>query len=219
MSNESRPRGGKKRRDEIIEAASTIFFTKGYDASSTEDIAAAVGIHKGSLYHYIKSKDDLLFEICEAAHRPALAAVEKVKGIHGDPLQRLYALVVEHVNVFAANRTQTAVFFREFRAMSKERQEVIRARGDVYTTYVRALLNEGQKAGLVDSSLDPKLASIAVIGLVNSMLFWYDPAGPEPVERIANEFARMVVSSVASDRHQRSVGGRNAVIDDARSLP
>lgn len=211
------PAAKSRRRQDIVDAAAGIFSTKGYEATSMQDIAAAVGMLKGSLYYYIETKEDLLLAICLDAHSPPLGAVERVSALAGDPLQRLYALVLEHVAIFAENRTKTAVFFREFRSLSKESQALITAKGDAYTTYVRALLAEGQHDGLIDSSLDPKLASIGVIGLVNSMLFWYDPAGPATVDQIAHEFARMAVASVASDRHQRSVGGRNAMIAGARN--
>jgi len=66
-------------REEIIAAAAKVFQTKGYHAATVQDIADAVGILKGSLYHYIKMKEDLLFWLLEAVHGDVEVILEDVK--------------------------------------------------------------------------------------------------------------------------------------------
>ncbi len=51
------------RLEEVLQSAANIFFAKGFHATSIEDVARDVGMLKGSLYYYIKSKDDLLFQL------------------------------------------------------------------------------------------------------------------------------------------------------------
>lgn len=203
--------GTQRRRREILDTAAEIFFRKGYDATSIQDIATEVGILKGSLYYYIDSKDDLLFEIIDEAFRASLEALQRVQEVDGDPLDRIHAMVRTHVHVFASTRVKSAVFFREFRSLSPERQSIIRAEGEVYTEFLRAQIRAGQNQGLVDPALDPKLTSIGVIGMLNAMSFWYKADGDEAPDAIGDEFARLVIGGLVSTDYLESVGGRDAL--------
>src|SRR3954471_18714428 len=91
-----RSRAPRRRQQEILEAAARVFHEKGYESTSIQDIADAVGILKGSLYYYIDSKEDLLYEILEGIHAEALESVRKATA-EGDPLQRIRAFVAAHI--------------------------------------------------------------------------------------------------------------------------
>lgn len=210
-STADRAEGTQRRRREILDTAADIFFRKGYDATSIQDIATEVGILKGSLYYYIDSKDDLLFEIIDEAFRASLEALDRLRRVPGDALDRIHALVRTHVHVFASTRVKSAVFFREFRSLSAERQEIIRREGEVYTEFLRDQIREGQKQGLVDPALDPKLTSIGIIGMLNAMSFWYKADGDEPPDAIGDEFARLVIGGLVSASHLEEIGGRDAL--------
>ena len=71
------------REQQILDAAAVVFYEKGYAAASIQDVADAVGILKGSLYYYIDSKEDLLFEILRDAHPRVDAAPERVAAGRG----------------------------------------------------------------------------------------------------------------------------------------
>ncbi len=64
-----------RRRQEILDVAARMFYEKGYDATSTRDIAEAAGLLKGSLYYYVETKEDFLFEIIRQSHEGALATL------------------------------------------------------------------------------------------------------------------------------------------------
>src|SRR5436309_15735984 len=66
----------RERGEEVYAAALRLFTEKGYHATSMQDIAAAVGLYKGSLYHYIGSKEDLLVQVFERAMGSLLVSVE-----------------------------------------------------------------------------------------------------------------------------------------------
>src|SRR6266496_3647760 len=90
---ESQRREPRRRRGEVLDAAVRVFHAKGYDATSIQDIADEVGILKGSIYYYITSKEDVLFEILDEVHRAAFNAVVEAIEIDGDALQKLHAFV------------------------------------------------------------------------------------------------------------------------------
>ena len=78
-----RSRPPRRRRQEILEAAAGVFHEKGYKATSIQDIADAVGILKGSLYYYIRSKEDLLNEILQDVHQHAIANISRLDEVEG----------------------------------------------------------------------------------------------------------------------------------------
>lgn len=196
-----------RRRREILDTAAQIFYEKGYDATSTKDIADAAGLLKGSLYYYIETKEDFLFELIKESHDGALATLDRVRQVEGDTLARLAHLVAEHFRYFVENLVTTTIYFREFRVLSPERQALIAAEGDLYLDFVRELLTQGQEEGVIARELDVRLISIGIVGMVNSAWLWYQPGGSRSTDEIAAEFVKVIVAGVASDQ----------AIDDAGS--
>jgi AcrR family transcriptional regulator len=188
-----------RRRQEILDVAARMFYEKGYDATSTRDIAEAAGLLKGSLYYYVETKEDFLFEIIRQSHDGALATLERVRTFEGDVLEKLACLVREHLAYFVDNLVNTTVYFREFRVLSAERRAVIAAEGDEYLKFVRELLLEGQRDGAIAAEIDVRLVSIGIVGMLNSAWLWYQPGGARSTAEIADEFVKVIVAGVASD--------------------
>jgi len=190
------PRPSKRRRQEVIDVAARIFHEKGYEATSIQEIAEEVGILKGSLYYYIDTKEDLLFSVIKEAYDAALSVIEQLEQRDGDALELIEALLHGHAAVFAANFVQSSVFFREFRALSEERQKTIRAAGDVYIRFLVSQIRRGQRSGEIKSEVNPRLSAIGIIGMMNSMAFWYRPDGRASAAQIGREFSRLVIGGL-----------------------
>lgn len=197
-----RQRQVRRRQQEILDAAAEIFREKGYEATSTQDIAEAVGLLKGSLYYYIDSKEDLLFAIIDEAYKGALATLERSKALQGNALQKLRWIIESHVDYFTTNQVKMAVLFRDFRSLSEERQQIIAGEGDQYLEEVRSLIRQGQAEGVVAPDIDPRLTSLGVTGMVNSLSQWYDPSGPSTPAELSQAFARLVIAGLATDQAQ-----------------
>ena len=78
---ERKPR--EERWSELIEVATDVFYAKGYDAASLQDSADRLGMLKGSLYYYIRSKEDLLFDVIKAVHEEGLANIKSLAAGEG----------------------------------------------------------------------------------------------------------------------------------------
>jgi len=206
--NRRRSRPPRRRRQEILEAAAGVFHEKGYKATSIQDIADAVGILKGSLYYYITSKEDLLFEILQDVHQQGLQNLERIDATPGTPLQKIRAFVTVHVTHNAENLVKMAVFFHDFRSLSPERREIIVAERDLYDKHLRSLLAAGQRDGSVCPDLDPKLTSIEILGMMNWIYHWYRPNGDLSVSTLAGSMADFVVAGIACDPKTHTPGHR-----------
>jgi AcrR family transcriptional regulator len=205
----------RRRQQEVLDAASRVFHEKGYESTSIQDIAEEVGILKGSLYYYIRSKEDLLYEILQSVHEDALANIERVDDVEGDPLAKIRAFVTAHLTFNAENLTRMGVFFHDFRSLSDERRRVIIEARDIYDERLRSLLRQGQKAGVVCPDLDAKIAAIGVMGMVNWIYQWYRPGGSRTIAQLAEGFADFVVAGLACTPDAHTPGHRT----DLHPLP
>jgi TetR/AcrR family transcriptional regulator, cholesterol catabolism regulator len=187
----------RKRRAEVLDAAARVFHEKGYDATTIQDIADEVGILKGSVYYYISSKEDVLFEVLEEVHRAAIQAVTEAVNEADDPLQKIQAFVETLARFNADNQVRMGVFLHDFRSLSEPRRvEIVRER-DRYDRTLRKLIVEGQEQKLISRDIDPKLAALGVMGMINTIYQWYRPAGTLKPEQIGSAYADLVIRALS----------------------
>ena len=134
---ERKPR--EERWAELIEVATQVFYEKGYDGASLQDIADRLGMLKGSLYYYIQSKEDLLFDVISSVHRDGLAVIRSRAEVEGDPLRRLESVIVGHVEHTCRNLVPTAVFLHELSALPAERRAEVLGSEHAYQGVFRDL--------------------------------------------------------------------------------
>ena len=164
------------------------------------DIAEAVGILKGSLYYYIRSKEDLLFQVLSDVHDAFKGIVERTRAIDGPAVERLRYYVREHVIFNTQNVTKMAVFYHDYRALSEEPLAEIVERRRFYEDYLRDLIREAQEEGSVNRDLDPKLAAFTLFGMMNWVYHWYSPAGVWTPGQIGEQVASMAIDGLAGPR-------------------
>ena len=101
------------RWNEVVEAAATVFQQKGFAAASLEDIAAEVGMRKGSLYHYINSKEDLLFAVVSEPATRILDSLQKTASLDLPPSEKLRQAAITHAAVLDETFVYASVYLRE----------------------------------------------------------------------------------------------------------
>jgi len=191
-----RPSKSDDRYADIYETAARLFYEKGYARTSLQDLATAVGLQKGSLYHYIDSKEDLLFGITEYAHTFFLALVEGIDRDELTPRARLERTLQRHAEFAAEHFHVTAAFYNDRGSLSPERQQRVVETRDRYEARLRQLIRDGQSAGEFADDLDPRLAVFGVLGMINWINQWYRPDGALSPAEIAAVLATMAVRSL-----------------------
>ena len=176
-------------------AAARLFRERGFHAVSMQDLAEALGMNRGSLYHYIAAKDDLLWAIVDGGFRRLEEAVLPLLEAEGPGDARIAAAVAAHLEVSAGHRDELTLLETERRALSPARlAEVIRRR-DAYEARWRAAIADGVAAGTL-RGVDPRLASIAVLSLCNWFTQWYRPDGPMTPEEIAGVLSSLYLDGL-----------------------
>jgi AcrR family transcriptional regulator len=209
---DGKPAPARRRRQEILDAAARIFHEKGYESTSIQDIADAVGILKGSLYYYIETKEDLLYDIIREVHQTGEASLIRVEEVEGDALVKIRAFVHSLLLYNASNLSKVAVFFHDYRSLSPERQRAIIGERDRTDAFLRQLIRKGQAEGTICPDISPKVAGIGILGLLNWIYHWYHPEnGGVTAAELAEAYADFVVAGLACDGTKHHAGHRGAV--------
>jgi AcrR family transcriptional regulator len=193
----SRRKPREERWSELIDVATQVFYEKGYDAASLQDIADRLGILKGSLYYYIQSKEDLLYDVISDVHREGLANIKSLAAADGNALQRLRGVIIGHIEYECRNFTKTAVFLHELQALTPERQAEVIGGEHSYRGVFADLVESGQREGLIRAEVNSKLAALSILGSTNWVYRWFKPDGEFTARQIGEQFADMTVPGLA----------------------
>ena len=169
----------KQKLREICRVAARVFYEKGYDGASMQDIAKAVGLTKAGLYHHVGSKDRLLFEIMNYGMDILDETVlQKVKDIQ-DPREKLRQTIIGHIDLIVRARDQEiTVILHENRSLKGALRKKINARKREYIHYLEGLIARVQEQSGGAPLLSPPLAAFALLGMVNWLYQWFRPEGP-----------------------------------------
>lgn len=205
VTRTERPAGRErdKRLPELRDAAVRVFWEKGYSAATVQDVADALGILKGSLYHYVSSKEDVLAQVLDAAHAHSTQLSERVAASDRAPLDKLHELFRLHVEWYLEQPEHVTVFFRDWRFLTGERLQVVTERRRGYDRFLRDLLEQCRAAGDVAEDVDLKYVSFFLLGALNASPNWYRRDGRDSAQEVASTFADLCVATVLGTRVHR----------------
>jgi AcrR family transcriptional regulator len=184
-----------ERRDVIIQTATELFAEHGYQGVGMRAIADAVGIRASSLYHHFPSKVDLLYAVCEVATIAFISVQLPELERPGSPRRRLERVLREHVLYFHEHRLEETVGLRELaelRGQAPALFEGIQRVRRGYQHAIQGVIEEGIEAGELEVE-DPALATLALLGLLNSINTWFQQDGAMTIEQIADAYVEMGV--------------------------
>lgn len=180
----------KQKLREICGIAARVFYEKGYEGGSMQDIAEAVGLTKAGLYHHVGSKDKLLFEIMDYGMDILDETVlQKVKHI-SDAREKLRQTIIGHIDlVVRARDLEITVILHENRSLKGALRKKINARKRAYIEFLEGLIGEVQRGAGGEPKLSPRLAAFALLGMINWLYQWYHPEGPVHEPELAEAYA------------------------------
>ncbi len=184
------------KEQEIIAAAASLFKKKGYRATTLEDIAAAVGMLKGSLYYYIRSKEELLYLVVRDPIRQAYSKLEEIVNSDVPVTDKITQAIANHIAVFDQHYPHIAVYLHDFHNMMEKLQDNSIEAPKEYQQLLTQLLQQGVDSGELRSDLDVTVAGYAILGMCNWMYRWYKPEGHMSAEAIADVFTKLVLEGL-----------------------
>jgi AcrR family transcriptional regulator len=183
------------RRAEICRAAARIFRDRGFDATAVSDIARALRMTKAGLYHYFPSKDAMLFEIMsfgmERMEDEVMRPARRVR----DPEVRLRQMLTQHAHIITRAEGVVAQLFHEQRALPAAMRKVVNEQERRYFHLVRDTLQELKAAGRL-RDVDPSIAALSLIGMIQWMPRWFREDGPLSIDEAARELTDLAFAAV-----------------------
>jgi TetR/AcrR family transcriptional regulator, cholesterol catabolism regulator len=187
------------RRAAIAEMAARLFDERGYHSTSMEDIAENVGLRKPSLYHYFKSKDEILFYvhnrmidlILDRHERRRSAGVES----SGSTIRSMMRDIIELMETHPGH---LRVFFEHHRELPEDYQRMIRTKRNQFRQHVSDVIRQGIADGEF-RDVDVDLTTLAVLGMSNWTYQWLHPGSPHSVERVTDHFWEIFMRGVSTD--------------------
>jgi len=165
-------------RQEILRTAARLFQQQGYDATSMNDVAAALKLSKGGLYHHFQSKDEILFHIMSHAmditEERVINVVRRIDGVE----ERLRTLIRLHIQVvLSPEDREITVMLHENHPLPSALRRKINGRKKDYLHFVENLIADVHRKRNSASSITPRAAALALVGMINWIYQWYKPDG------------------------------------------
>lgn len=196
-------RNGAERRNrdsEVIDAAVAVFNEKGYAGAAIQDVADRVGVLKGSLYHYIDSKEDLLARLFEESDEMSFALMEESRNLDVPAVQRLRRFARSWSLWYLENIERTAIYVNEWKHLTGPRLKKVLQRRHEYEKRVAEIIDDVRKDGQAAPDLDVRYACFFVLSAINGLPTWYRRGGPDSAEYIADAYADLIVGLVCQGR-------------------
>lgn len=179
------------RAAEVYRTAARIILQKGYDATSVSDIADAMGITKAGLYHYIRGKTELLFEIMQYGLAELEREVMVPARAIADPVERLRFVISTHARLVTRGDGAVTILVDEARALTPAQNRKVTKLKRAYVDFLRGTLDELREAGKL-REISTTVAAFNAIASVNWLSRWFRPDG----ELSSDEIAEQITDSV-----------------------
>src|SRR5687767_12692753 len=200
-----------RRRVEILKSAAAAFRTRGYHATSVDDIAQTLRMTKGSLYYYFKNKEEILYVCHDHTLDLLLRALKDIQSEAQSPADELRAVIAAFVELMTEELHGTAAVTLDLKELSPPLRRKIISKRDRFDRAVRRIIRAGIDQGAF-RRIDPKFATFAIMGGINWIPHWFNPTGKADAAAIGAAFSEFFVAGLL-------VNSQNASHPPAASSP
>lgn len=188
----------EEKRKKIREAAAKLFAEKGFENTTTRDIAGAAGINNASLYYYFDSKEQLLYQILEEVIRTGLERITEIEQ-SPRPLKEKLALTLRIHTTAAVDFDKMKMLVHDQRSLSPGHREELNQKQSEYVSRLIAILQQLQDQGeMLD--LDLTVCAYAFFGMVSWAYRWYRPDGKVKLEELSEIFYTIFTQGIYRQR-------------------
>ena len=195
----------------ILRHAARIFAEKSYHSTTMRDISRATGVSLAGIYHYCKSKEELLFLIQDNCFGRVVERLEERLCDVTDPSMKLRIFIENHLSFFAANMAEMKVLSHEADSLAGDLHAHVSTKKEKYTKQARRILKELQQQQGDKSQVDLTVATYALFGMMNWIYNWYDPQGKLKVSELVDNVMLLFLHGIAGGTTDLPVGFRTRV--------
>ncbi|MFD8385630.1 TetR/AcrR family transcriptional regulator [Streptomyces sp. NPDC059679] len=161
----------REKRRKLLDSAAQVFFSRGFQAGTTEEIASRAGMSQSNFYHYYDSKEQIMGEIADRMSTEFTQALDKV--LPPSAGQKLRNIIEAFVNSLVNSQVDFAVYWQEYRSIPPESARKARALELTFIERVERVVVEGQREGVLPAQHDENILCEAILGMMSWMPRWY----------------------------------------------
>ncbi|HWS89602.1 MAG TPA: TetR/AcrR family transcriptional regulator [Pyrinomonadaceae bacterium] len=195
-----------ERLAEIYRTAAQIILRKGYDATSVNDIANALGMTKAGLYHYINGKKELLFDIMNFGLWELDEEVATPAREISDPAARLRFIIDAHARLVTRGQGAITILVDEVTALTPAQHRKITQSKRKYFDFLRETLNELKAAGKMQD-VNTTAAAFSLLGMINWLSRWFQQGGALDEQQAADEIVKIALHGLLKPVKLKAVDG------------
>lgn len=188
----NRRRLGTETQQAFIHVATQLFAERGYNGTSIADIASELGLTTASLYYHVSGKQELLLKVLATGMAAFLQKLEEISARDIDPRQKLRLAVENHLSFVLSRTNAVAVFLRERRFLESPYREQYQKRVERYDRLFTDIISECMEQGAIPDG-DSRLIRMAILGMINWAVEWYEPDGRLTAAEIASNFTDLII--------------------------
>jgi len=183
--------------ERLFDTAAALFWRQGYGATSTREIAAALGIQQASLYHHIASKEDLLYRICVSSLEPFLDLPAKVDQ-EECPRERIRLFIRAHLATLLRYQQRNVTQLSELRSLNARHRKEVLALRDQYEHFSRSTLEYAQTAGALRNDVPAKYLNLELMSILNHATLWFRKDKGLNEDQLAEIFTKVYLDGAAA---------------------
>ena len=189
----------KDTRAILLNAATSLFFQKGYSNTTIREIGQKATISNSIIYHYFKNKEEMLFEIIQAASQDLVNALVDIQQRVTDPVECLKEMLTTHMVVWCLKRKKEVkiVVADDYFLTGKRREENLKIQREIYSLYMLKL-EELRGMGYL-KPIDLKVLAFTLFGMVNRFFRWYHDSGSLSKEDVAQNVISIVFNGILNN--------------------
>jgi AcrR family transcriptional regulator len=187
---------------QILSVAASLMSKKGFAGTSFQDIADKVGLHKSTLFHYYKNKEELLLSILETSIDEVSDRLQEIVADNQiGPEDKLRLAIDNHVGTLIKYLDNVNVFLNELRCLSEGHRAIYLEKRKKYQVAFQKIVMEMKKKKYF-KGCDPKVTTLGLLGMMNWIPKWYRESGPLSKEEIVDVFCTIVAHCPARPQPQ-----------------
>lgn len=188
----------KDHKKNIIKKSTELFFEKGYDNTTTRELAVAAGLSNAGIYYYFKDKEDILFQIVEGSVAYLLDAVRLAINVANKPEENLRQVIIKLLEVVFEHRMEIGLLIKESQRLNSEQLKLISGKRRETLELVKDEVNRLKTKGKL-KELNVSVVTFSLMAITNWPFYWYKPSGSLTIEEMAAELADLFFHGVLTE--------------------
>jgi len=186
------------RREEIVAAATELFYEYGFQKATMRDICRKIGITQAALYYHFRNKEDILYTIIERSSNNLYLLLRSCFSEDKDPIKKLKNAISQHILSIKYAREGAKIIIEDKRFLGGDLNRLVREKEKAVFYLYRNKLKELQELGRI-KPCDLTVATFSIFGMINWLYHWYRPDKGLSLEKVAEELLEIIFHGLLSE--------------------